>query len=62
MEKLLLRPDEAAMAIGVGRSKLYALIAAGKVPAIRVGNVLRVPLDDLRQWIEGQAKGQRPTP
>jgi len=61
MEKLLLRPDEAALAIGVGRSKMYALIAAGEVPSIRVGNALRVPLEDLRLWIEVQAK-QRQVP
>jgi hypothetical protein len=28
-ERLLLKPDEAAVAIGVGRSKIYALIGAG---------------------------------
>ena len=49
--KLLLKPEEAAEALGVGRSKLYALLAAGQIPCIRVGGMARVPADALRQWI-----------
>lgn len=59
MEKLLLRPDEAAVAIGVGRSKIYSLIAAGELPAVRVGSSLRVPLEDLRIWVERRTQEQR---
>lgn len=54
MEKLLLRPSEAAEAIGVGRSKAYALIASGELPSIKIGGSVRVPLDALKQWIDGQ--------
>jgi excisionase family DNA binding protein len=51
MNKLLLRPDEAAEAIGVGRSKIYALIASGDLPSIRIGGSVRVPVDELKDWI-----------
>ena len=42
MDRLLLRPAEAAELIGVGRSKIYALLAAGALPAVRVGSFARV--------------------
>ena len=35
MDKLLLRPTEAAAAIGVGRSKVYELLARGDLPSVR---------------------------
>lgn len=56
MDRLLLRPAEAAEAIGVGRSKLYELVASGELPSIRVGASVRIPVDALRAWIDGQLK------
>lgn len=61
MEKLLLRPTEAALVLGIGRSKCYALIAAGILPSIRLGNSIRVPADELRRWVADQAAGGEPT-
>jgi excisionase family DNA binding protein len=52
--KLLLRPLEAAEAIGVGRSKVYELLASGEVPSIKIGGSVRVPVDALRRWIDRQ--------
>jgi excisionase family DNA binding protein len=52
MDRMLLRPAEAAEAIGVGRSKVYELLASGELPSIRIGGSVRVPLDKLREWIE----------
>lgn len=54
MDKLLLRPVEAAEAIGVGRSKVYELLASGELPSIRIGGSVRVPVDALRAWIDRQ--------
>jgi excisionase family DNA binding protein len=53
-DRLLLRPAEAADAIGVSRSKAYALIASGEIPSIRLGGSVRVPVDALKQWIAQQ--------
>jgi excisionase family DNA binding protein len=50
-ERLLLRPIEAADAIGVGRSKVYELIASGALPSIRIGSSVRVPVEGLKAWI-----------
>jgi excisionase family DNA binding protein len=51
MDKLLVRPDEAAALLGIGRSKVYAMLAAGELPAVRVGRLTRVPVTELRRWV-----------
>lgn len=53
--RLLLRPKEAADALGIGRSKCYALIASGELPSVRVGASVRVPLAMLKTWIANRA-------
>ena len=55
MDRLLLRPIEAAEAIGIGRSKVYELLASGELPSIRIGGSVRVPVDALRAWIAQQS-------
>jgi excisionase family DNA binding protein len=52
MEKLLLRPTEAADLIGMGRAKTYALIREGALPSVRLGKSLRVPARALAEWVE----------
>lgn len=61
-DRLMLRPEEAADAIGVSRAKAYMLIASGEIPAVRVGKVLRVPVEALRQWIARQLAEQHVEP
>ncbi len=51
-EVLLLRPEEAARVLRVGRSKLYSLVARGELPVIRVGaRGVRIPAGALNEWI-----------
>lgn len=52
VDRLLLRPVEAGEAMGVGRSKVYALLASGELPSVRIGSSVRVPVDALRAWID----------
>jgi excisionase family DNA binding protein len=59
MDRLLLRPMEAANAIGIGRSKVYELLASGALPSIRIGSSVRVPVDGLRAWIASQMTDQQ---
>lgn len=56
MEKLFAKPSEAADALGLGRSKTYQLIANGTLPSVRIGKSIRVPVEALRRWAEGQVK------
>ena len=60
MEKMLLRPSEVAEAVGLGRSKIYEMLASGALPSIRVASSIRVPVDALRAWIEAKA-GEKAT-
>ncbi len=51
-EKLLLRASEVSELAGLGKSKTYELIAAGIIPSVRIGKSVRVPVGQLREWIE----------
>jgi excisionase family DNA binding protein len=59
MEKILLRPVEAAEAIGIGRSKVYELLASGQLPSVRIGSSVRIPVEGLREWIAAQVAGRK---
>ncbi len=52
VERLLLRPEEAAAALGLSRSRVYELIAAGQVPSVTVGKSRRVPAAAHREWVD----------
>jgi len=56
--KLLLRPVEAATALGISRSKMYELLATHLLPSIRVGNSVRVPVAALKDWVNQQVLKQ----
>jgi excisionase family DNA binding protein len=58
METLLLKPMEAAKAIGIGRSKIYDLISRGVIPAVRIDKSVRIPVAALRNWVEQQVREQ----
>lgn len=53
-DTLLLRPEEAARELGIGRSKTYDLLRRGEIPSIRIGRSVRIPASKLRDWIERQ--------
>ena len=60
MERLMLKPAEAAEAIGMGRTAFYRLVKAGLVPSCRVGKSIRIPALGLREWVEKKvAEGSR---
>lgn len=56
MEKLLLRPAEAAEVMGIGRTKLFELLASNELPRVRVGRSVLVPTASIRDWIERQVR------
>ena len=63
--KLLLSVQEAAYALGCGRTKLYALLDAGEIPSFKVGPLRRVPLAALERYVERMQcaqGGQAPHP
>ncbi len=57
-ERLLLRVEEVAEALGIGRSKAYELITAGELPVVRLGRCVRVPAAAVRGWMEAQCPSE----
>ena len=50
-DKALLRAEEVARVLGIGRSKAYEMIARGELPSLRIGRLVRVPRHALDRWI-----------
>jgi excisionase family DNA binding protein len=59
-ERLLLRVEEVAELLSLGRSKTYELIASGAIPVVRLGRCVRVPAPALRRWLETQCHSEAP--
>lgn len=51
MEKLLYAVTEAAEATGLGRSKLYQLMADGKIESVKCGKRRLIPRDALEAFV-----------
>lgn len=58
---LLMRPGEAAVALGIGRSKVYELISTGELPTVRIGRSVRIPVEGLRIWISERTQYENKT-
>ncbi len=51
--QLLLKPEDAARVLGIGRTKLYMLIGEGRIGSVRIGGSRRVPVEALEEFIRG---------
>ncbi len=49
--QLTVRVTDALAMLGIGRTKLYALIGAGEIEIIKVGKLTLIPLDSLEAFI-----------
>jgi excisionase family DNA binding protein len=57
---LAISVPEAGKRLGIGRSAAYAAAAAGQLPTIRIGNLLRVPLAVLQRKLEAAGSTRDP--
>jgi excisionase family DNA binding protein len=55
---LLLRVTEVAQILGVGRTKVFALLKTGELPVVRIGRSVRIPYRELREWIWQRVEGK----
>jgi excisionase family DNA binding protein len=55
-ERLAYSPTEAASLLGIHKSKMYQMIAAGEIPALHVGSRLKISARRLEEWIEEQER------
>ena len=57
LRPITVRIPEACRLTGIGRSKLYELIAAGEVETIKVGMITLIPVDALLGFLETRKRG-----
>ncbi|QNA82955.1 helix-turn-helix domain-containing protein [Sphingomonas sp. So64.6b] len=55
---ITVRIRDACRITGIGRSKLYELIASGDVETIKVGAITLIPVDSLREFLAGLRQGR----
>lgn len=51
-EPLAVRIPDACRMIGIGRSKLYELIADGTIQVVKIGSTTLIPVGQLRALVE----------
>jgi excisionase family DNA binding protein len=56
VSKKLLNVNEAATALGLGRSLVYALVATGELTSIKIGRARRIPIGAIDDFIEQRLK------
>jgi excisionase family DNA binding protein len=57
VEPICVKVNEAARMIGVGRTKLYELIASGEIEAVKLGKSTRITTASLhKNWSCGGAR------
>ena len=50
MERVLPTVEEVAEALHLGRTRVFALIAAKEITSVKIGNLRRVPVDAVREY------------
>ena len=53
MESMLLKPEEVAECLNIGRSKVYELIRADTLESVRIGACRRIPRAAVQRYVEG---------
>ena len=51
--RLLLRPEEVAQALGVGRSTVYELLRTGELRSVKIGTSRRIPTAAVVEYVAG---------
>lgn len=52
-----LRPKDVAKLLGISERHLWSLTNQGIIPHIRLGRAIVYPMDKLKAWLAGVAKG-----
>ena len=59
---LLLDSREVASLLGLGRTKVFQMMARAELPVVRVGRCVRVPRLALLAWIDSQTEPAQSVP
>ncbi|MDP9370105.1 MAG: helix-turn-helix domain-containing protein [Chloroflexota bacterium] len=55
-QPLLLRAEEAAKILSLGRSTIFQMLASGELPVVRIGRSVRIPRSELEIWIRARTE------
>jgi excisionase family DNA binding protein len=61
MEGLLLKPEQAAMALGIGRTKLYKVLRSGELASVQIGGSRRISMKALEAHVTSLEKASKVT-
>lgn len=53
---LLLSPRDAAKALSVCEKTLWTITQKGDIPVIKIGRLVRYPVEGLKSWIENKSE------
>lgn len=56
--KFLYTPDEAAVALAVGRTKIYELMSSGLLGFVLIGSSRRIPAESLQRFVSDELQHQ----
>lgn len=59
--RLLLAPVEAAAALGISRTRIFALLAGGTIESVQVGRSRRIPVAALEEFVAQLRTGSNDT-
>ncbi len=51
-DQLLYRPEDAGSVLGIGRSKVFELLASGQLASVQIGRARRIPRTALEAYVE----------
>lgn len=52
VEPVLLSPDQAAKALGCGRTQVYSLLAQERLRSVKIGRLRRIPAAEISRYVD----------
>lgn len=59
MERLFLTAEEVAEALHIGRTRVYALIAAKEITSVKIDGLRRIPVNAVREYADPLVRLER---
>ena len=53
VERVLLRPEEVAAMLGIGRSIVFELLRSGELRSVKIGKSRRIPTVAVHEYVDG---------
>ncbi len=59
VERLFLTVEEVAESLHIGRTRVFALIAAKEITSVKIGGLRRIPVDAVREYADRLVRLER---